>query len=553
MFGRSGFSGKSKRQGRTPHPWWDSGLGAGIRDSKRQKDQKEKPRKKGRLALLREIALGEHKDKPEEEENVQPARTARKPWDRNRNRIPKSEKGVERPRPLSNPDVKSLTSIRARSRWRASTGYPALIHPLRPRHFLEEYLGKRAFLLRRGPLHPRPMERGRAMQLLHGQRTSQEVEVLRGDEPTRKGASQSRMSIAQRRKIAQGAPAMKAWERGMAVRFTKVGPRLHLGKAGDRFMKLLKRLAPGRPMSVDLYGAPNGSRLVWPHEDVHDQFIVQLFGSRRWTVCTRGWKNSNHSTSLSMPPVHHPPGGQCLSFVMRQTDVLYLPSYTWHWADAGRSDAMHVGIEFSPMVGFDLVRGLGASRALLPGLLEADAVKDYHMLPTGASELSKAAQLFAPLPLWLFTYAEDAAPAVSSFCNGLPWHAKEDVSKVCALIAVRVGLLRITGASGRRPRGNYTADRKRRGSANFTESRTGRAGMTKWLPKPVKQLLRFFSDFLFYGSGLALLLWLLFGVCSAASSDEEGPGRLGQPLSRRSKTVRSFNRQRGGKKSLKAE
>eukprot|EP00971_Amphidinium_carterae_P153450 3042271-Amphidinium_carterae.1 len=53
----------------------------------------------------------------------------------------------------------------------------------------------------------------------------------------------------------------------MAIRFGKVGSRLrNMGRAGDRFMKMLRRLAPGRPLSVDLYGAPNGSRLVWPHE-----------------------------------------------------------------------------------------------------------------------------------------------------------------------------------------------------------------------------------------------------------------------------------------------
>eukprot|EP00971_Amphidinium_carterae_P305406 6069297-Amphidinium_carterae.1 len=35
-------------------------------------------------------------------------------------------------------------------------------------------------------------------------------------------------------------------------------------------------------------------------------------------------------------------------------------------------------------------------------------------------------------------------------------------------------------------------------------------------------------------SGLALVLWVLVGVCTSAASDEEGPGRLGQPMSRRS-------------------
>merc|ERR1719446_1982941 len=56
----------------------------------------------------------------------------------------------------------------------------------------------------------------------------------------------------------------------------------------DPLVPALSRLAPGRGVAASLHWAPPSARAVWEHEVHYEQIIVQLYGVRNWTVCTRG-------------------------------------------------------------------------------------------------------------------------------------------------------------------------------------------------------------------------------------------------------------------------
>lgn len=96
---------------------------------------------------------------------------------------------------------------------------------------------------------------------------------------------------------------------------------------------------------------PNGSALP-PHTDPHDAYILGVYGTKRWSVCTPGGGDSAHlPRPLRTKLVHRCANLEpedialhlsCKEYTVRAGDLLYLPAVHLHWAIAQESGSAHL-------------------------------------------------------------------------------------------------------------------------------------------------------------------------------------------------------------------
>jgi len=223
----------------------------------------------------------------------------------------------------------------------------------------------------------------------------------------------------------------------------------------DPLVPALARLS-GRGVSASLHWTPPSVRAVWENEVSHEQIVVQVYGVRKWTVCTRGLppppakpRSSNSSSKTKTTTDNSATGeasinrdadlakreAKCVSAILRRGDVLHVPSWTWHWTGAGPKASCHLELAVTPLNGADLVMGL--------------SVRD-RLFERGNPTMAM------PLPLWRHSRAVDATDDVIQVCYDLPWtDAPMDSAVFCAFPVVEKALQRLSGVSGRpHPRWN---------------------------------------------------------------------------------------------------
>jgi hypothetical protein len=127
----------------------------------------------------------------------------------------------------------------------------------------------------------------------------------------------------------------------------------------------------GHPAQVNAYITPESSRGFDAHYDVHDVFVLQVSGEKRWSV---------HAPVLEHPRADEPWAGRreavqararetpVIDVVMRPGDALYLPSGWLHSAVAGPGTSIHLTIGVAALSGADVVRELVAGISRHPDL-----------------------------------------------------------------------------------------------------------------------------------------------------------------------------------------
>jgi hypothetical protein len=97
-------------------------------------------------------------------------------------------------------------------------------------------------------------------------------------------------------------------------------------------------LALGHPTQVNAYITPPGAQGLAVHEDSHDVFVLQAFGSKRWQVwpTRRGSKGGKVDPADLDEPLH--------DVTMQPGDSMYLPLGTPHAASAQETVSGHLTI-----------------------------------------------------------------------------------------------------------------------------------------------------------------------------------------------------------------
>ncbi|MBI5337082.1 MAG: cupin-like domain-containing protein [Mycolicibacterium rufum] len=117
----------------------------------------------------------------------------------------------------------------------------------------------------------------------------------------------------------------------------------------------------GHPVQANAYITPPDNQGFDPHYDVHDVFVLQVSGDKRWIVHepvhtdplpSQPW--TDHRAAITargaQPPV--------IDTVLTAGDVLYLPRGWVHSARSGDTTSIHLTIGVSAMTGLDVMRAV---------------------------------------------------------------------------------------------------------------------------------------------------------------------------------------------------
>lgn len=141
------------------------------------------------------------------------------------------------------------------------------------------------------------------------------------------------------------------------------------------------------PVQVNAYVTPAGSRGLGVHYDTHDVFVLQLAGSKQWSV---------HPPVLEDPLASQPwkggradPGEACLSVDLHAGDVLYVPRGFLHSAQAQQALSAHLTVGVVTTTWHDVVTRLVSAAATereLRRALPAGYADDADGLATGVGD-----------------------------------------------------------------------------------------------------------------------------------------------------------------------
>jgi bifunctional lysine-specific demethylase and histidyl-hydroxylase NO66 len=119
--------------------------------------------------------------------------------------------------------------------------------------------------------------------------------------------------------------------------------------------------ALGHPVQINSYITPAQNRGFAPHYDVHDVFVLQIEGRKRWRIHApvvldplenQPWEQ--HRDAVAARAQEEP----LLDCVLAPGDALYLPRGTIHAADALGETSIHLTVGVHPVTRYQLVRQL---------------------------------------------------------------------------------------------------------------------------------------------------------------------------------------------------
>ena len=117
----------------------------------------------------------------------------------------------------------------------------------------------------------------------------------------------------------------------------------------------------GRPVQANAYVTPPISRGFDPHYDVHDVFVLQVSGQKRWIVHHPVYDNplpsqpwTQHRAAIAERVADEP----VIDAVLSAGDALYLPRGWVHSAQALENTSIHLTIGVSALTGVDVARAV---------------------------------------------------------------------------------------------------------------------------------------------------------------------------------------------------
>ncbi len=124
----------------------------------------------------------------------------------------------------------------------------------------------------------------------------------------------------------------------------------------------------GCPVQANAYITPPTNRGFDPHYDVHDVFVLQASGQKRWIV-----HQPVHEHPLQSQPwtqhraaiAERVTGDPVIDTVLSEGDALYLPRGWIHSAQALQTTSIHLTIGASPLTGIDVARTVTGELATL--------------------------------------------------------------------------------------------------------------------------------------------------------------------------------------------
>jgi ribosomal protein L16 Arg81 hydroxylase len=127
----------------------------------------------------------------------------------------------------------------------------------------------------------------------------------------------------------------------------------------------------GHPVQINAYVTPPQNKGFSPHFDVHDVFVLQVAGEKRWTIHEpvyeaplRDQEWNRYRGAVQRRATEEP----AIDAVLRPGDALYLPRGWLHSAEALGDTSVHLTVGVHPVTRYALVEALTALAAEEPEL-----------------------------------------------------------------------------------------------------------------------------------------------------------------------------------------
>jgi hypothetical protein len=117
----------------------------------------------------------------------------------------------------------------------------------------------------------------------------------------------------------------------------------------------------GHPVQINAYITPHDNRGFAAHYDVHDVFVLQVAGRKRWRIyapvvpdplADQPWEDHRAEVAARAE------GEPLIDAVLEPGDALYLPRGTIHEAEALGELSIHLTVGVHPLTRYDVVRHL---------------------------------------------------------------------------------------------------------------------------------------------------------------------------------------------------
>ncbi|MGH3669234.1 MAG: JmjC domain-containing protein [Pseudonocardiaceae bacterium] len=206
-------------------------------------------------------------------------------------------------------------------------------------------------------------------------------------------------------------------------------------------------------VSAHIFLTPSRSQGFAAHRDEHASFVLQIDGSKEWTVY-------DEETSSS-EGVYRPGGVELGSlasakrrtFHLKPGDVLYIPEWWVHEARTSDSHSLHVTLRIFPLRWGDVLRELCAEVPILGDPIPRHGAGDPHGLAEGLVSLLRSSGFRSPLPKLIGGIARNCSEPKTVLPDdglrrlieadrieletwltrpaGVPCHVEEDGTSVC--------------------------------------------------------------------------------------------------------------------------
>ena len=133
----------------------------------------------------------------------------------------------------------------------------------------------------------------------------------------------------------------------------------------------------GHPVQINAYITPPENQGFAAHYDTHDVFVLQVAGSKRWTIHrpviddplpTQTWEQ--RKAQVAARATEQP----LIDTLLRPGDALYLPRGFLHSAVAQGEVSIHLTVGVHPVTAYDLAQGIDRGRGGRPGAAPVVAV-----------------------------------------------------------------------------------------------------------------------------------------------------------------------------------
>jgi len=219
----------------------------------------------------------------------------------------------------------------------SATAFPWLIHPIEPSEFESRFYQREVLVVRREtPDYYQELLSLTDLDLVlatHSTRVT-DISVVQANQEISASAYTDQQGNVQPLRVAQH------FANGATVIFTQLHRRIpSLGRLCAALEGALSS-----PIQTNIYLTPPTSQGFKPHWDTHDVFVLQVTGSKDWTI---------YDTKIELPlrgqlfdPSKSPeitePGPAAMEFVLSPGDMAYIPRGVMHAARSSGENSLHV-------------------------------------------------------------------------------------------------------------------------------------------------------------------------------------------------------------------